>query len=370
MKLYCDGLDLSDASLKVSKALTGKSINPILEGIKLTAKEDKLILFATDTSLSIEKVIKADVVEEGEIVVIGKTFVDFVKTLEGEQVELSCLNDGQLTIKYSDSDTKMNIFPSEEYPEISKNITSNYFTIKTENLKKIIDKTLFACAQDGSRPILNGCLFEVEENSIKSVALDGYRMVIYKSEIIEKSSDIKVIVPQRTLSEIVKLLGVNETVTVFIEKNNIKVDMGETKLYSSLIEGNYIEYKNIIPKNFNTHITVNKQLLENSISRASIVARSAKNNLASFDIVKFDVKDKYLTVSSSSEDGEVKENIPITMIGKDLVIGFSCKRVLDYLRCVDEDFINLDFISPIDPCIIKPNTSEDYFYLLLPVKMQ
>jgi DNA polymerase-3 subunit beta len=148
------------------------------------------------------------------------------------------------------------------------------------------------------------------------------------------------------------------------------IDMGSTKLYSNLIEGQFIDYNRIIPQKFDTHININKQLFMNSIERAAIVARSAKNNLSGYDLVKFDIKDDYLTLSSSSEEGDVKENIPITLAGKDILIGFSCKRILDYLRCVNEDFITIDLISPREPCIIRPSGNENYFYLLLPMTIQ
>ena len=158
MKLICDGLDLSDAVLKVSKALAVKSTNPVLEGIKISAKGDSLTLLATDLELTIEKTIKAEVLMEGETVVVGKYFVDFAKKLEKEQVELSRLYDAQLQIKYSESESELQVFPAENYPKIETSENQNYFEISQKDFKELVEKTVIACSTDDSRPILKGCL--------------------------------------------------------------------------------------------------------------------------------------------------------------------------------------------------------------------
>ena len=148
MKLICDGLDLSDAVLTVSKALPSKTPNPVLEGIKIKAAGDSLTVTATDTELTISKTIKADVLMEGEAVVVGRYFMDFVKKLEKEQVELSRLYDGQLQIKYSDSESELQVYPVESYPVIKKDEDENFFEISREELKDVVNKTVIACSPD------------------------------------------------------------------------------------------------------------------------------------------------------------------------------------------------------------------------------
>jgi len=153
MKVICEGLDLSDAVLKVSKALSSRTTNPVLEGIKITAEGDTLTLLATDLDLTIEKKIKADVLMEGETVVVGKYFIDFIKKLENEQVELSRLYDEQLNIKYADSESVLQIFPVENYPLVDKKEEGNSFSLSKKDFKEIVEKTCFACSLDDSRPI-------------------------------------------------------------------------------------------------------------------------------------------------------------------------------------------------------------------------
>ena len=200
MKVICDGLDLSDAVLKVSKALPVKAANPILEGIKITAKGDSLTLLATDMELTIEKKIKAEVLMEGETVVVGKYFVDFVKKLEKEQIELSRLYDGQLQIKYSESESELQIFPAENFPKIEKVENKNFFELSQGEFKTVVERSVFSCSSDDSRPILKGCLFEIDGGVLTSVALDGFRMSVVKKEI-KASGNMKAVIPARTLQE-------------------------------------------------------------------------------------------------------------------------------------------------------------------------
>ena len=226
MKVLCDGLDLSDAVIKVSKALPVKSPNPVIEGIKITASGDSLTFLATDTELTIQKTIKADVLMEGETVVVGKYFVDFAKKLEKEQVELCRLFDGGLQIKYSESESELQVFSAESFPIIKNEEQENYFEIKQKDFKEIVEKTTFACSSDDSRPILKGCLFEIKDNLLTTVALDGFRMGIVKKEV-KSGGDFKAVIPARTLLEITRLLDKDDNeVKVYIQKNTLFLHNG------------------------------------------------------------------------------------------------------------------------------------------------
>ena len=174
MQVVCDGLDLSEAVIKVSRAISNKTTNPILEGIKLVADNDCLVVSATDSDLAIEKKIKAEVKVEGETVVPGKFFVEFIKKLTKERIELILNDKNQLRIKYTDSEGSIQCFNSSEYPSFNKIDSNDFFAISQNDFKDLINKTIFSVAVDDSRPILKGCLLEIENKSINSVALDGY----------------------------------------------------------------------------------------------------------------------------------------------------------------------------------------------------
>lgn len=364
MKLICDGLDLSDAVLKVSKALSVKSTNPVLEGIKITAKGDTLTLLATDMELTIEKTIKAEVLMEGATVVVGKYFVEFAKKLEKEQVELCRLNEGSLQIKYSESESELQVFPIDNYPRIEKETEGDYFELSQSDFKKIIERTVFACSADDSRPILKGCLFEICDGVLTSVALDGFRMAVVKKEV-NASGNFKAVIPSRTLMEITRLLDKeDQTIRVVLQKNTLFIELENTTLISRLIEGEFVKYNHILPQAFENVVTVNKGAFLTSIERASIVARNDRYN-----IVKFDVKENYMTVSAKSEVGTVNENVNVNLNGKDITIAFNGKYLVEFLKIINEDFLNLNLNSPIDPCILKPVGDEDFLYLVLPVRI-
>lgn len=364
MKVICDGLDLSDAVLKVSKALSVKAANPVIEGIKLVALGDTLTLTATDMELTLEKKIKADVLMEGETVVVGKYFVDFTKKLEKEQVELSQLYDGQLKIKYSDSESELQVYSAESFPKFEKTEEENYFVLSQKNFKDIIEKTTIACSTDDSRPILKGCLFEIKDNVLTTVALDGFRMAVFKKEVVS-GGDFSAIIPSRTLNEITRLLSDEEKdIKIYIQKNNLYAEIENTVVYSRLIEGEFVKYNHIIPSSFSNIVTVNKNLFLSSIERAAIVAKNDRYN-----IIKFDIKEKVMNISAKSEIGFVNENVNINLNGKDVSIAFNGKYIADYLKIIDGDFINLNLNSPIDPCILTEVGKEEYIYLVLPVRI-
>ena len=364
MKIICDGLDLSDAVLKVSKALSVKAVNPALEGIKIEARGDGLTLTASDTELTIEKTIKADVIMEGSTVVVGKYFVEFAKKLEKEQVELCKLDDGGLQIKYSESESELQVFPVDNYPVIEKLNDGDYFSLEQKEFKSIVEKTAFACSLDDSRPILKGCLFEMKDGELTVVALDGFRMSVVKKEL-EASGNFNVVIPSRTLQEIVRILdNDDDNMKIILNNNTLFIEVGNTTLISRLIEGEFVKYNHILPTSFSNMVTVNKNAFLTSIERASIVAKNDRYN-----IVKFDVKEDVMTISAKSEIGNVNENVNVNLTGKDITIAFNGKYIMDFLKIIDDDFISINMNTPIDPCILTPVSNKNFTYLVLPVRI-
>ena len=364
MKVIVDGLDLSEAVLKVSKALPVKAANPVIEGIKISAIGDTLTLTATDLDLTLQKKLKADVLMEGETVVVGKYFVDFIKKLEKEQVELSQLYDGGLQIKYSDSQSELQVYSAENFPKISVEQETNFFSLKQKDFKSIVEKSTISCSTDDSRPILKGCLFEIKENVLTCVALDGFRMSIVKKDIIS-SGEFSAIIPSRTLVEITRLLSDDDKeIKIILQKNVLFVEIGSTIIYSRLIEGEFVKYNHIIPTSFENVLTINKNQLLTSIERATVVAKNDRYN-----IIKFDIKEDLLNISAKSEIGTVNENVNITLNGKDLTIAFNGKYIADYLKTINDEFININLNSPIDPCILSEVSSKEFTYLILPVRI-
>lgn len=364
MYFKCDGLDLSEAVNKVIKASSTKTTAPILEGIKLKTDGDNLVLSATDLEFSIQKTIKAEVVSEGETVVPGRLFSEYLKKLTNEQVSFELNDKNQLKISYTDSVGYIQCMDVVEFPEIKDIGRDNYFEIDKTVLKNLINKVLFAVAQDDSRPILKGVKFEIVDKEIKLVALDGYRLSIASNKVVNTTDDFTFVVPSRCLGEISKMLEGEDLVRVFIHANNLMLDMGGTVVTTRLLEGQFINYKQILSTNFTTIVTINKSQLEDAIERASILSKTDKNNL-----VKFDIKENVLTLTSDSEIGNVKENLTVAMKGSDITIAFNSKYFTDCLRSVDDEFVKINFTNSILPCIINPSEGDGYLFLILPVRM-
>lgn len=366
MKTIVNGTDLSNAVMKVSKAISIKTTNPILEGIKITVKGDEMTLSATDMEIAIEKSIRTDTLMEGETVVQGKLFAEFTKKLENEdQVELNMTgDDGRLKISYGSSEVFLSTMNAAEFPSIRKDLREKAFSLTQKDFKDIIGKTAFCCSTDESRPILKGCLLTVENNVLTCVALDGFRLAVAKKNLRNSSSDFKVIVPARALNEITRLMDKDEEEVTFVsEENVILIEVEGTTFTSRLLEGDFINYKQIIPAEFATNLRISRNMFLSSIERASVVAKEAKN------LIKLDIKENYVNVSANSESGNVNENVIANLEGKDMTIAFNAKYLSDALKGAGDEFVNIYLNGPISPCIIKPYSGEDYLYLVLPIRI-
>lgn len=363
MKLVCEGLDLSDAVLKVVKACSTKTTIPVMECVKLSAKNDYLTLSASDNEISIIKTIKAEVYEEGEVCVPGRYFADFIKKLEGVQITLNCTGK-TMEIIYADSQSTMQVLSAEDFPKIDLEIKENSFKIKTKELKKFISSTSFCCATDDSRPILKGCQFVINENMLCVTSLDGFRLATIEGEITASTGNMEIVCPARTLNEIEKMIPDDDGETeIFIQRGMILVASENTVLTSRLYGGDFIRKENIIPKSFLTTVKVEKEKLKASIERAAILVRSDKNSLIIFDIAG----DK-IEISSASEIGNVQEPVKAEIEGKDVKIAMNSKFIIDAVNALDEEEIVLSFNNQVQPFTCQNAENKQKLYLILPVR--
>lgn len=362
MKAVCEGIDLSDAVLKVVKACATKTVTPVLECIKISARNDKLIVVATDGEISIQKTIKAEIYEEGDVCVPGRYFSDFIKKLEGVQITLST-DEKKMDIIYADSQTAMQVLSANDFPKIDTDITENSFTLKTADLKKFINATSFCCAGDDSRPILKGCQFVIKGGEISVTALDGFRLATVKGELISSTGDMEIVCPARTLNEIEKMIDGDGNTQIFVQKGRILVEVDDTVLTSRLYNGDFIKKENIIPKDFTTRVKVDKNALKASIERAAILVRSDKNSL-----IIFDISSDRIEISSNSEIGSVQEPVKAETVGKDIKIAMNSKFIIEAVNALDEEKIVLSFNSQIQPFICENDVDKQRLYLILPVR--
>lgn len=363
MKCVCEGIDLSEAVLKVVKACSSKTTVPVLECIKISVKNDGLTLSATDGEISIIKTIKAEVYEEGEICVPGKYFADFIKKLEGVQISLT--SDGKrMEIGYADSQTSMQALSAEDFPVIDTQINENSFKIKTADLKDCIRSTAFCCATDDSRPILKGCQFLINGNELCVTSLDGFRLATIKGKLISATGNMEIICPARTLSEIEKMIPDSEGETeIFVQRGMILVSCDGTILTSRLYGGDFIKKDNIIPRSFITEVTIEREILKASIERAAILVRNDKNSL-----IILDINGNKIEISSMSEIGSVQEPIRAEVEGKDVKIAMNSKFIIEAINALNEDKITVSLNNSIQPFTCQNEKNKDKLYLILPVR--
>lgn len=366
MKFTCNQQLLTKALNTVSKAVTQRTTIPILKGILLkTNGNESLIIAASDLDISIERKIPVSVEEEGSIVVSAKLFSDIIRKLPNEEIEIEEDNN-TVNIRCLASEFKVVGQPADEFPNIGNYKEENKTRIEKDILKDMIKKTSFAASIEESKGIIVGVLLEQEEDSITMAALDGFRMAITREEM-KSSGKRKIIIAAKILNEINKIFIENEEekeIDLIIDDKKAVILMEETRIVVRLLEGEFIKYKDILPKESQCKVKINREEMYESLERASLLAREGKNNLIKLSIYR----DKII-ITSRSEEGNVKEEVFIEKEGTDLEIGFNVKYILDVLKAVSDEELLMEFNTNVSPCLIKPVEGDKFEYLVLPVRI-
>lgn len=368
MKFKCYQQDLAKALSIVSKAVTGKTTIPILKGILLEVSDDnKLTLLASDMDITIENTIEVEEAQPGSVVVISKLFSDIIRKFPNDIVTVELIDD-RISVTCRNSNFTIKGMPADEFPKISSNQEElEEIIFDKETLKTLIPRTSFAASSDMSKGVITGILTELEHDSIKMVAIDGYRMAISKENMIN-TSEHSFVISSKIMDEINKIISEagadTDKIKLMIDDTNAVFSINQIKVILRLLDGQFIKYKDIIPGNTQIAVTVNRSDLAKSIDRASLLSTEGKNNL-----IKFDIRDNIMTITSESEEGTVEEDILIKKEGNDLTIGFNSKYIQDVLKVIDDEEIVIKLNTSITPCLIEPVAGDEYTYLILPVRI-
>ena len=368
MRFSANQQTLSKALNIVSKAVTSRTTIPILKGILLKVNNDgTLTMSASDLDLSIEKTFEVENAEPGEIVVQAKLFGDIIRKLPNDKITIEDI-DGNISISCSNSQFNIVGSPSDEFPKISvPEDSGSRIVFEKETLKEMIKKTAFAASIDESRGVITGILVEIKEDTLNMVALDGFRMAVTR-EALKNNKEENVIIPAKIFNEIAKIISESETeketVDLYMNEKRAIFVIEDTKVVLRLLEGEFVRYNDILPKESSTRVVLNKGDFLESIERASLLAKVGKNNL-----IRLDIKENNIEITSKSEEGNVKEDVIISREGNDLVIGFNSKYLIDALKAIDDDEISMHFNTAVSPCLIKPLSGNQYEYLVLPVRI-
>jgi DNA polymerase-3 subunit beta len=365
MRIICSKENLVEGIGIVQKAVSSKSTLPILEGILLEAYEDKFKLTGNDLEIGIECYVEADIQQAGSVVLNSKTFGDIVRRLPDSEVLIEVTSDNLVVIECDNSHFEIKGLSAYGFPALPAIKQENSFMISQKLLRDMIRQTIFAISLDENRPILTGSLIECNDGIVTIVSMDVFRLALRKSTLNNKVNDFSVVVPGKTLNEISKILQpVDDEVTIYSSSNQILFDMGNCKIVSRLLEGKYLNYNSIIRHDSETKVRVNVKSLLSSIERASLVA-SADNKHP----VKFDIRDDKIIITSNTEIGTAREEISVETVGKELQIGFNPRYLIDALKAIDDEEVEVTFITNLLPCTIKPVDGDEFIYVIGAVKI-
>lgn len=363
MKLICSKANLVQGVNIVMKAVPSKTTMAILECILIDATTNEIKFTANDMELGIETKVEGDIISKGMVAIDAKIFSEIVRKLPDNEVSIETDENYRTTITCEKAVFTIAGKSGEDFsylPMIEKN---KFIYVSQFTLKEVIRQTIFSISDNDTNKLMTGELFEVTGNELKVVSLDGHRISIRKIELKDSFDDIKVVVPGKTLNEISKILsgGTEDEVRIFFTSNHIVFEFDSTVVVSRLIEGEYFKINQMLSSDYETKISINKKEFLNCIDRATLLVKEGDKKPIIINITDGD-----LELKISSVLGSMNENIDITKDGKDIMIGFNPRFLIDALKVIDDEEINIYLVNPKAPCFIK-DAEEKYIYLILPV---
>jgi DNA polymerase-3 subunit beta len=366
MKFICSRDRLIEAISIVQKSVGVRSPMAILDGILVEADEG-VKLTGYDMETSIECSIEADVPVKGAIVINARMFGDIIRKLPDEIVSLETTDNLAITIDCGSTHFSIKGLRAEDFPKIPEVADTAQLHIRQSLLKEMIRQTLFAVSTDESRPVLNGCYLVSDGSALEMVAIDGFRLALRRSAIGEELPVMNFIVPGKALNEVGRILSSSgdAQVDIYPSLNHIKFDIGSVTLVSRLIQGEYMNYRGIIPQTAETTLTVDPKSLLSAIERAVLVITSEDRR---FPVRLSMIEEETLIVSANTDVGSLREEITVAMKGSKIDIDFNPKYLLDALKAIEEDEISMVFNGSMGPCVLRPLDSQDFAYLVLPLR--
>lgn len=366
MRFICNRALLTETVLNVSRVIPSKSSIPALEGICIKAGRDGLTLTGYDMEAGITTTIAADIADPGEIVLSARLFADMLRKMAGETVSVS-VGDKYLT-EICCGMTQFTILgmPADEFPELPQIENGAGIVLEQETLKSMIDQTLFAIAMTDAKPIHTGSLFDLKDNTLNVVSVDGYRLAL-RSEHTQADETLSFVVPGKVLSELSKLLRDDaETPAILdVSQHHIVFRIGDYSVISRLLEGEFLDYRASIPAGSTTTAKVSTREFIESIERVSLLI---SDRLRSPLRILFD--ENKIKISCSTSLGRSYDELDCTLNGSTVEIGFNNKYLLDALKASTSDEVLLEISGPLSPIKVLPPEGSDYLFLVLPVRLK
>lgn len=375
MKFTCEKQQLVKIINTVQKAVSVKTIMPILECIKITADAaGELLITGNNLDMCIEYKDAVNIPEGGSIAISSKIFGEIIRKLPDEMISVAVNEENNvMTIKCGKSEFNIQGLSGLEYPDVPE-ISENYrFTIKQLALKKMIRRTLFAVSQNEARkPVLTGSLFEIDTGVLSVVSTDGYRLAICKEIVDSSLENKKFVIPGMTLREIFKVLEDDEekSVSIIVSDRHVMFEFENYKVITRLLEGEFINYKPVLTTPNSITVIADTAELSGSLERASLLINDDITAKAEKVPVRLNILMDKIEITCMTGKGKVHDVVDVSVSGDDIEIGFNHKYLLEALRACEEDEVKMEFSNPRSSCFIRSNSNDDsYTFMILPVRL-
>ena len=363
MKLIFTKSSLNKAVGIVMKAVPTRTTMSILECILIDASTNEIKFTANDMELGIETIVEGEIIEKGKVAIDAKIFSEIVRKLPDNDITIE--TDDNYTSTITCEKSKFNIAgkSGDVFSYLPVIIKEKSISLSQFTLKETINQTIFCTSPNDNNKMMTGELFEVKDNVLKVVGLDGHRIAIRNINLSSNTDDVKVVVPGKTLNEISKILSsdAESVVNIYFTNNHILFEFDNTMVVSRLIEGEYFKINQMLSSDYETKVVINKKEFLDSIDRANLLIREGDKKP-----IIINITDGSLEVKVQSAIGSLNEDIDINKEGKDIMIGFNPKFLIDALRVIDDETVDIYLVNPKAPCFIR-DKEENYIYLILPV---
>lgn len=363
MKISIRKANLLQGITTVSKAVSNKTTHPILSCILVEASGGIIKLTANDMEIGIESYVDGTVIEDGKVALEAKLFSDFIRKLPDSEISIESDKENKTLIKCERLEFNLPGKSGNDFSNLPVVSKDKYITISQFALRDVINQTIFSISDNENNKLMTGELFEVSNNRLSVVSLDGHRISIRYIDLKGDNSDIKVVVPGKSLSDISKIMngGVDDPVNIYFNENNILFEFDNTKVVSRLIEGEYFRISHMLSVDYQIKMKINKREFLDSLDRATLLIKESDKKP-----IRLSIGDRNLVLKISSLIGSLNDEIDIEKEGNNLVIGFNPKLIIDALRVIDDENVTIYFNNTKSPCVIKDDAGS-YIYLILPM---
>ena len=363
MKLVFTKSNLNKAVGIVMKAVPTRTTMNILECILIDATTNEIKFTGNDMELGIETIVEGEIIEKGKIAIDAKLFSEIVRKLPDNDITLTTDSNNNALITCEKSKFNIAGKSGDDFSYLPAIIKDKMITLSQFQLKEVINQTIFSIAINDNNKMMTGELFEVNEGTLKVVGLDGHRIAIRNIKLEGRSDDVRVVIPGKTLQEISKILNADAEsfVNIYFTNNHVLFEFYQTHVVSRLIEGDYFKISQMLSNDYETKVSINKKEFLDSIDRANLLIREGDKKPIIINILN-----GLLQVNVNSAIGALNEDIDIDKEGKDIMIGFNPKFLMDALRVIDDENVTMYLVNHKSPCFIR-DKEEKYIYLILPV---